>query len=70
MRAAERSHRAATDELTEPPRDFHGGVERLGALFRDQAFEFEKLAVGYSQKGFETLTYLNDGDVVQFKDEA
>jgi hypothetical protein len=33
-------------------------------VFRDRSFEFDKLAVGYSQKGFETLTYLNGGALV------
>jgi hypothetical protein len=50
--------------MTEPPHDYYDEVERRGASFRDQAFEFDKLAVGYSQKGFETLTYLNGGALV------
>jgi uncharacterized membrane protein len=50
--------------VIEPPRDFYDEVERRGGHFRERAFEFDKLAVAYSQKGFETLTYLNGGALV------
>jgi hypothetical protein len=50
--------------MTEPPRDFHDEVERRGRQYWERAFEFDKLAVAYSQKGFETLTYLNGGALV------
>jgi hypothetical protein len=46
------------------PRDFFDEVDRRGGRFRERAFEFDKLAVAYSQKGFETLTYLNGGALV------
>jgi hypothetical protein len=52
------------DARTESPRDFYDGVERRGGAFREMAFEFDKLAVAYSQKGFETLTYLYGGALV------
>jgi hypothetical protein len=50
--------------MTEPPRDYYDEIERRGGQYRDRAFEFDKLAVAYSQKGFETLTYLNGGALV------
>jgi hypothetical protein len=50
--------------VTEPPPDFYDEVGRRGSHFRERAFEFDKLAVSYSQKGFETLTYLNGGALV------
>jgi|SRR5665213_1852736 len=54
--------------MTESPRDhyrdYHEDVERRGGMFREASFEYEKLAIGYSQKGFETLTYLNGGALV------
>jgi hypothetical protein len=50
--------------VTEPTPDFYDEVERRGAHYRDSALEFNKLAVAYSQKGFETLTYLNGGALV------
>jgi hypothetical protein len=52
------------ESVTEPSRDFYDEVQRRGGHFRERAFEFDKLAVGYSQKGFETLTYLNGGALV------
>jgi hypothetical protein len=50
--------------MTEPPRDFYDDVERRSGHFRERAFDYDKLAVAYSQKGFETLTYLNGGALV------
>jgi hypothetical protein len=43
---------------------FYEDFEKRGGPFRDQAFEFDKLAVDYSRKGFQTLTYLNGGALV------
>jgi hypothetical protein len=39
--------------VTEPPPDFYDEVGRRGSHFRERAFEFDKLAVSYSQKGYE-----------------
>jgi hypothetical protein len=45
-------------------RKFYDDFENRGRKFRDQSFEYEKLAVDYSHKGFQTLTYLNGGALV------
>ena len=61
--------------MTETPEEFRQRVDRLSskfyedfekraAPFRDRSFEYEKLAVDYSHKGFQTLTYLNGGALV------
>lgn len=44
--------------------DFFDEVERRTKSFRDKSLEYEKLAIGYSEKGFQTLTYLNGGALV------
>lgn len=38
--------------------------EKRGAPYRTRSLEYEKLAVDYSNKGFQTLTYLNGGALV------
>jgi hypothetical protein len=61
--------------MTETPEEFRQRVDRVDnkfyedfnkrdAPFRERAFEYEKLAVAYSEKGFQTLTYLNGGALV------
>ncbi|SIO49063.1 hypothetical protein SAMN05443247_06350 [Bradyrhizobium erythrophlei] len=61
--------------MTESPEEFRQRVERIDSKFfedlekragpsRAMAFEFEKLAVEYSNKGFQNLTYLNGGALV------
>jgi hypothetical protein len=61
--------------MTETPEEFRQRVaqidakffedsEKRGAQFRDRAFEYEKLTVDFSHKGFQTLTYLNGGALV------
>jgi hypothetical protein len=43
---------------------FHEDFEKRGGQFREQSFEYEKLSIDYSHKGFQTLTYLNGGALV------
>jgi hypothetical protein len=43
---------------------FHEDVEKRAGPFRALAFEYEKLAVDYSNKSFQTVTYLNGGALV------
>jgi hypothetical protein len=43
---------------------FHEDVEKRSGPFRALAFEYEKLAVDYSNKSFQTVTYLNGGALV------
>jgi hypothetical protein len=43
---------------------FHENVEKRAGPFRALAFEYEKLAVDYSNKSFQTVTYLNGGALV------
>jgi hypothetical protein len=43
---------------------FYEDFDKRSAPFRDQGFEYEKLAIEYSHKGFQTLTYLNGGALV------
>jgi hypothetical protein len=61
--------------MTESPDEFRQRVERIDSKFfedlekragpyRAMAFEFDKLAVDYSNKGFQNLTYLNGGALV------
>jgi hypothetical protein len=61
--------------MTETPEEFRQRVERIDSKFfedlekragpyRAMSFEFEKLAVEYSNKGFQNLTYLNGGALV------
>jgi hypothetical protein len=61
--------------MTETPEEFRQRVERIDSKFfedaekrggplRALAFEYEKLTVEYSNKGFQTLTYLNGGALV------
>jgi hypothetical protein len=61
--------------MTETPEAFRQRVEQIDSKFfedaekrggplRALAFEYEKLAVEYSNKGFQTLTYLNGGALV------
>jgi hypothetical protein len=61
--------------MTETPEEFRQRVERIdnkfyedaekrGGPFRSLSFEYEKLAVDYSNRGFQTLTYLNGGALV------
>jgi hypothetical protein len=61
--------------MTETPEEFRQRVERIDSKFfedaekragplRALAFEYEKLAVDYSNRGFQTLTYLNGGALV------
>lgn len=61
--------------MTETPEEFRRRVEQIDAKFyedaekrsaqyRDRAFEYEKLTVDFSHKGFQTLTYLNGGALV------
>jgi hypothetical protein len=61
--------------MNETPEEFRHRVERVDSHFfeeyekrsapiRDLGFEYEKLAIGYSEKGFQTLTYLNGGALV------
>ncbi|MGY3358847.1 ABC-type transport system involved in cytochrome bd biosynthesis fused ATPase/permease subunit [Bradyrhizobium sp. GM0.4] len=61
--------------MTESPEEFRQRVERIDSKFfedlekragpyRGMAFEFEKLAVDYSNKGFQNVTYLNGGALV------
>jgi hypothetical protein len=56
-------------EMTETPEEFrrrveeidakfYGDADKRGAKFRERAFEYEKLTVDFSHKGFQTLTYL------------
>jgi len=61
--------------MTETPEEFRRRVEELDCKFhelvgkradhhRARSFEFEKLTVEYSHKGFQLLTYLNGGALV------
>jgi hypothetical protein len=61
--------------MTETPEEFRQRVERIDIKFfedaekragplRASAFEYEKLAVDYSNRGFQSLTYLNGGALV------
>src|SRR6266404_3044264 len=61
--------------MTETPEEFRQRVEKIDAKFyedfekraapfRERAFEYEKLTVDFSHKGFQTLTYLNGGALV------
>ena len=61
--------------MTETPEEFRRRVEDLDSKFhefvgkradhhRARSFEFEKLTVEYSHKGFQLLTYLNGGALV------
>jgi len=43
---------------------FFDDFEKRGGAFGDRSFDFEKLAVDCSHKGFQTLTYLNGGALV------
>jgi hypothetical protein len=43
---------------------FHEDFNRRSAAFRERAFEYEKLTIEFSHKGFQTLTYLNGGALV------
>jgi hypothetical protein len=61
--------------MTETPEDFRKRVEQVDNKFyedadkrakphRERAFEYEKLTVEFTQKVFQTLTYLNGGALV------
>ena len=61
--------------MTETPEEYRQRVEQIDSKFFDdfgkrgsphaqQSFEYEKLAVDYSHKGFQTLAYLNGGALV------
>ncbi|MEH2562080.1 hypothetical protein [Bradyrhizobium sp. AZCC 2289] len=62
--------------MTETPEEFRQRVDRIdikfyyedvekrAGPFRTLAFEYEKLAVDYSNKSFQTVTYLNGGALV------
>ena len=61
--------------MTETPEEFRQRAERMATQFfenfekragphRDRGFDYEKLAVDYSNKGFQNLTYLNGGALV------
>jgi hypothetical protein len=61
--------------MTETPEEFRQRAERIankffedfekrGGPLRERVFDYEKLAVDYSHKGFQTLTYLNGGALV------
>ena len=61
--------------MTETPEEFRRRVEDLDAKFYEQvnkrgephrarAFEYEKLAIEYSHRGLQLLTYLNGGALV------
>src|SRR5262249_22450388 len=39
-------------------------LERQTSPLRDQGLEYEKLAIEYSHRGLQTLTYLNGGALV------
>ena len=43
---------------------FHEQVNKRGEPYRARAFEYEKLAVEYSHRGLQLLTYLNGGALV------
>jgi len=43
---------------------FYEDFDKRAAPFRGRALEYEKLAVAYTDKGFQTLTYLNGGALV------
>ena len=43
---------------------FYENFEKRGGPLRGRAVDYEKLAVEYSHKGFQTLTYLNGGALV------
>jgi hypothetical protein len=43
---------------------FHEDADKRAGPHRDRAFEYEKLTVEYTHKGFQTLTYLNGGALV------
>jgi hypothetical protein len=43
---------------------FWEDVEKRSSAHRHQAFAYEQVAIDYSKKGFETLTYLNGGALV------
>jgi hypothetical protein len=53
--------RAKTQERVDK---FWADVEKRSAPHRQQAFAYEQVAIDYSKKGFETLTYLNGGALV------
>jgi hypothetical protein len=64
-----------SDLMSETPEEFRQRVDRIdskfyedfqkgGGPFGDRGFEYEKLAIDYSHKGFQTLTYLNGGALV------
>ena len=61
--------------MTETPEEFRRRVEEIDAKFyeqvnkrgephRSRSFEYEKLAVEYSHRGLQLLTYLNGGALV------
>jgi hypothetical protein len=61
--------------MTEAPEEFRRRVEDIDAKFYEQvdkrgephrarSFEYEKLAVEYSHRGLQLLTYLNGGALV------
>ncbi|UPJ41955.1 hypothetical protein IVB40_32545 [Bradyrhizobium sp. 40] len=61
--------------MTETPEELRQRVQQLDNAFfeeverrikplRDRSLEYEKLAISYSEKGFQTLTYLNGGALV------
>lgn len=61
--------------MTETPEEFRKRVEEIDNKYhedadkrakphRDRAFEYEKITVEYTHKGFQTLTYLNGGALV------
>jgi hypothetical protein len=61
--------------MTETPEDirrrvdqidnkFYEDFEKRGGPLRDRGFDYDKLAIDYSHKGFQTLTYLNGGALV------
>ena len=61
--------------MTETPEEFRRRVEDLDAKFNEQviqrgephrarSFEYEKLAIEYSHRGLQLLTYLNGGALV------
>src|SRR5437868_5998147 len=65
----------ADNQQQEAPEDFRQRVDRVddkfyedfekrAAPFRGRVLEYEKLAVAYTDKGFQTLTYQNGGALV------
>jgi hypothetical protein len=62
-RIAPTTQSVAPDTLAAASKIFEE-IERHSSPARQQGFEYEKLAIEYSHRGFQNLTYLNGGALV------